>query len=134
MGVKVGEKGLDRYASPKQLDRVRKKIRESGAITLAILDLIPPPFPFTPFVLAAGALEVDPWTFFITLAGCRLARFGAETALALFYGRQIISWLNSPILNDIVIGCAVLAVLLTTVSLVKIFRTSGRPRQRHAPA
>ena len=31
----------------------------SGAIALAVLDLIPPPFPFTPFVLAAGALEVE---------------------------------------------------------------------------
>jgi membrane protein YqaA with SNARE-associated domain len=134
MGVKVGEKGLDRYASPKRLTKVRKKIRESGAIALAILDLIPPPFPFTPFVLAAGALGVDVWTFFVTLAVCRLGRFGAETVLAVVYGRHILSWLDSPILNDVVIGCTALAGLLTTISLVKIFRTSGRPRRRHAPA
>jgi membrane protein YqaA with SNARE-associated domain len=134
MGVKVGEKGLDRYASPKRLTKVRKTVRESGAITLAILDLIPPPFPFTPFVLAAGALEVDARMFFATLTVCRLARFGGETALARIYGRQILSWLDSPILNDIVIGCIVLAVALTTISLVKILRTSGRPRRRRAPA
>ncbi len=134
MGVKVGEKGLDRYASPKQLKRVRKKIRESGAIALAILDLIPPPFPFTPFVLAAGALDVDAWMFFAMLAVCRLGRFGAETALAIVYGRHILSWLDSPILNDIVIGCTVLAVLLTTLSLVNIVRTSGRRPRRRAPA
>jgi len=58
MGRVIGEKGLDRYVAPRRLKKVRKKIRDSGAVALAILDLIPPPFPFTPFVLAAGALEV----------------------------------------------------------------------------
>ena len=51
-GVKIGENGLDRYISQKRLKKVRVKIRASGTMALAVLDLIPPPFPFTPFVLA----------------------------------------------------------------------------------
>src|ERR1700756_5107384 len=58
MGATVGDNGLERYVSPARLARVHAKIKRSGAIALAVLDLIPPPFPFTPFVLAAGALEV----------------------------------------------------------------------------
>ena len=59
MGVKIGEQrartlGAAQAAGP----RPRRGYSESGAIALAVLDLIPPPFPFTPFVLAAGALEV----------------------------------------------------------------------------
>src|SRR5437899_3093209 len=67
MGVVIGEKGLERYIAPKRLEQVRRRVRETGAIALAILDLIPPPFPFTPFVLAAGALEVDAKLFVVPL-------------------------------------------------------------------
>src|SRR6185369_2343980 len=94
MGVKIGEKGLDRWVpDERRLDRIRCRVREKGAIALAVLDLIPPPFPFTPFVLAAGALEVDPRTFFGTLVVCRIFRFGLEALLAIRYGRRILSWL-----------------------------------------
>src|SRR5712691_11625418 len=72
MGKKVGEAGLDRWVPKRRLTRIRKRVRERGAIALAVLDLIPPPFPFTPFLLAAGALEVDARTFFVTLAICRM--------------------------------------------------------------
>src|SRR5262245_62135872 len=95
MGVKIGEKGLDRYVPQKRLKTIRARIRKSGAIALAVLDLIPPPFPFTPFVLAAGALEVKASTFFITLAICRVLRFGLEAALAARYGRGVLAWLES---------------------------------------
>src|SRR4030088_1475045 len=64
MGAKIGEKGLERYVGPRRLNPTRAKIHSRGAIALAVLDLIPPPFPFTPFVLAAGALEVSTVTFF----------------------------------------------------------------------
>src|SRR5881227_3021779 len=78
MGVKIGEKGLDRYVPKQRLNKVRRTINQKGAVALAVLDLIPPPFPFTPFVLAAGALEVRTSTFFITLVVCRVFRFGVE--------------------------------------------------------
>src|SRR5215211_3289101 len=58
MGKKIGEKGLDRYAPKQRLDRVRARVKGSGAIGIALLNVIPPPFPFTLFLLAAGALKV----------------------------------------------------------------------------
>src|SRR5580765_7533890 len=73
MGIKIGEKGLERHIPERRLERIRARIKRSGALALAVLDLIPPPFPFTPFVLAAGALDVPRSTFFVTLAVCRLA-------------------------------------------------------------
>jgi len=129
MGVKIGEQGLDRWVDERRLDRIRRRIREKGAIALAVLDLIPPPFPFTPFVLAAGALEVDARTFFGTLVVCRLFRFGVEAALALRYGRSIITWLDSDTFHHIVVFFVVVAAVLTTLSLVKLVR-STRPRSR----
>src|SRR6266508_6633720 len=92
MGMDAGEKGLDRYASGQRFERIRARIRNSGAIALAVLDLIPPPFPFTLFVLAAGALEVNATRFFATLIMCRLFRFGLEAALAVVSGCTFLLW------------------------------------------
>ena len=137
MGVKIGEKGLDRYVPPRRLKKIRARIRDSGAIALAVLDLIPPPFPFTPFVLAAGALEVNPSTFFVTLTVCRILRFGIEAALAATYGDGVLSWLDSDLFQDIVSFLIVVAVILTALSIVNLIRstrTSGRRSGRRAPA
>jgi membrane protein YqaA with SNARE-associated domain len=131
MGRKLGEKGLDRFISPRRLARMRKRVRETGAIALAVLDLIPPPFPFTLFVLAAGALEVNASAFFITLTACRLARFGAETLLAVVYGPQILKLLQSEIVNDLVGWLAVLALVASAISLIRLVR-SARPASRRA--
>ena len=137
MGVKIGENGLDRYVPPKRLKKIRARIRNSGAIALAVLDLIPPPFPFTPFVLAAGALEVNASTFFVTLTVCRILRFGIEAALAATYGDGVLSWLDSDLFQDIVSFLIVVAVVLTALSIVNLIRstrTSGRRSARRAPA
>ena len=133
MGTKIGEKGLDRHVPQKRLAYIRKRIRNSGAITLAALDLIPPPFPFTLFVLAAGALEVSARTFFITLTACRILRFGVEAALAVLYGRRILRWLDSDLFHDIVGTFIILAIVITTLSIIRLVRLS-RPQRRRAAA
>jgi membrane protein YqaA with SNARE-associated domain len=137
MGIKIGEKGLERYVPPKRLKKVRARVRNSGAIALAVLDLIPPPFPFTPFVLAAGTLEVKTSLFFVTLTICRLLRFGVEAALAATYGKGVLAWLDSDLFHDIVSFFIVIAVVLTALSLVNLIRstrTSGPRSARRAPA
>jgi membrane protein YqaA with SNARE-associated domain len=133
MGRKIGEKGLERLVSPRRLKRIHHRIRTSGAVALAALDLIPPPFPFTPFILAAGALEVKARTFFVTLTVCRILRFGLEAALAAVYGRRILGWLDSDLFHDIVACCIVLAIALTTLSIVRLVR-STRPAKRRRTA
>jgi len=137
MGRKIGAKGLDHYVSRKRLQKVRKKIDESGAVALAALDLLPPPFPFTVFVLAAGALDVSRATFFVTLAIVRLIRFGVEAALAVTYGRRILGWMDSDLFHDIAAVVMVLAFALTALSIAKLIRssrTSARRSARRVPA
>lgn len=137
MGRKIGDKGLSRYIAERRLERVRARIRNSGAIALGALDLIPPPFPFTPFVLAAGALEVDTRLFFVTLGVARLIRFGLEAFLAIRYGPSILAALDSALVQNVVLACIVLAMLLTAWSVFKLVRstrTSGRRAVPPAPA
>lgn len=134
MGEKIGEKGLDRFVDDRRLEKIHSRIRHSGAVALAILDFIPPPFPFTAFVLAAGALEVGRMTFFVTLAVVRTIRFGAEAALAVVYGQRILGWMDSDIFHDLVAFFMIAAFVLTAWSLVKLFKTSGRRSARRVPA
>jgi membrane protein YqaA with SNARE-associated domain len=126
MGVKIGEQGLERWVPRKRLAAIRVRVREKGAIALAVLDLIPPPFPFTPFVLAAGALDVTPRTFFVTLTVCRVFRFGLEAALALVYGNRIMSLLESALFHEVVTFFIAIAIVLTVLSLVQVVRATKR--------
>jgi membrane protein YqaA with SNARE-associated domain len=132
MGRIIGDKGLERYVNPKRLERVRAKIKKRGAIALAVLDLIPPPFPFTPFVLAAGALEVKTKLFFVTLVMCRMLRFGLEAAFAQTYGRGVLALLDSDLFHDVVSFFIVLALVLTVASIVRVAHASRSPKQRAA--
>jgi uncharacterized membrane protein YdjX (TVP38/TMEM64 family) len=131
MGVKIGDTGLERYVPAARLERIRARVRGSGAIALAALSIIPPPFPFTPFVLAAGALDVRAATFFTTFFLCRLGRFGLEALLAVWYGRRIVRWLDSQLFQDVVGACIVIAVILTTLSIIRVVRPAKATR-RHA--
>ncbi|HZP49330.1 MAG TPA: VTT domain-containing protein [Vicinamibacterales bacterium] len=133
MGEKIGEKGLDRFVDEGRLEKIHRKVKESGAIALAVLDFIPPPFPFTAFVLAAGALEVDRLTFFLTLAIVRIVRFGIEAALAVVYGNRIIGWMDSDIFHDVVAFFMFAAFALTAWSIVKLIRSSRTSGRRSAP-
>jgi membrane protein YqaA with SNARE-associated domain len=134
MGSKIGEKSLDRFVPPRRLKKVRQRIQNSGAVALAVLDLIPPPFPFTPFVLAAGALEVKPVTFFSTLTICRIVRFGAEAWLAVRYGPRILRWLDSDIFHTIVGACLLFALVATIWSIVQVVKATRPSRRRQAAA
>ena len=129
MGAKIGENGLDRYVSPRRLQRIRRRVRNTGALALAALDLIPPPFPFTPFVLAAGALGVNASKFFMTLCLCRLLRFGLEAFLAVRYGDGVLSWLDSDAFQGLVGVFILLAAIASAWSIVRLIRAT-RPGSR----
>jgi membrane protein YqaA with SNARE-associated domain len=126
LGRKLGEKGLEKIVSPSRLKRVQQRISERAAYSVAALGIIPPPFPFTAFVLSSGALKVNAWSFFLTLAGVRLLRFGIEGALAAHYGRGILAWMKSSTFQWIIGGFIALAAIGTVLSAVAVWRSTRR--------
>jgi membrane protein YqaA with SNARE-associated domain len=133
IGAKVGEHGLERFIPEKRLERLRNKVRDSGAIALALPALLPPPFPLTPFILTCGALEVNRWRFFLTLGSVRLLRFGVEALLARRYGRGILRVLQSDSFEAAIIAFIVIAVAGTIVSAVLLWRSTHTPRRPNRP-
>lgn len=129
IGRKVGEHGLSRLMKPARLKRVQNRVAERAVLGVAALGLIPPPFPFTAFVLASGAFGGRAWTFLTTLAAVRMVRFLAEAALAGIYGRRILVWMKSTTFEAIIGALIALAVIGTIVSGVAVYRGSRRPRQ-----
>jgi membrane protein YqaA with SNARE-associated domain len=130
IGRKLGHAGLEHFVPKKRLDRFRKRIEEKGAVALAVLDLLPPPFPFTACVLVAGALKVSVALFFIALFVTRLVRFGIEAVLAYFYGRQIIGWLQSDTMEYIGIGLLAIAAIGTVITAIELVRNT-RAHRKH---
>ena len=121
MGQKIGEIGIERYVPERRLKAVKAKVKKKGA-AIALLGIIPPPFPFTAFVLASGALKVNIARFLAALTAVRLARFGIEAWLAARFGRLAIRWLNSDAMQYTVGGLVVLALAGTAVMLYGLVR------------
>jgi membrane protein YqaA with SNARE-associated domain len=125
VGRQAGERGLARFVSPRRLKHVKRRV-DRGAFVVAGMGLIPPPFPFTPFVLASGAFGMNPWSFLGALAVVRASRFGIEAALASRYGRGVLRWMRTPTFEMVVGGFIALALIGTIVSAVLVYRSSKR--------
>ena len=135
MGMKLGEAGLEHFASKPWVARVKRRMKGSPA-TLAMLDLVPPPFPFSLFVLSAGAAKADRKTFFVTLTCCRIARFGVEALLGFRYGSAALGWLESETVERVVAVTIVVAIAAGLVSLGRLRRgrvtgAGSVARERH---
>jgi uncharacterized membrane protein YdjX (TVP38/TMEM64 family) len=123
IGRKVGEHGLTRLVKSSTLRRVEERVKHRGALSIAALGIIPPPFPFTAFVLTSAAWHVSPWTFLTMLAGVRLLRCTGEAGLAAYHGGGIVAWMESSTFTGIVTGLAVLAVTGTLISGIALVRS-----------
>ena len=116
---KAGEKGLERFVSKRRVEKVKAKLENKAGITIFIATLIPPPFPFTPAVMTASALQSPRGKLLLAVFLGRLLRFGIEAILALYFGRQMIAFLNSDVVSYFVYALIGIAVVLSTLSLLK---------------
>ena len=116
---KAGEKGLERFVSERRVEKVKAKLENKAGITIFIATLIPPPFPFTPAVMTASALQSPRGKLLLAVFLGRLLRFGIEAILALYFGRQMIAFLNSDVVSYFVYALIGIAVVLSTLSLLK---------------
>ena len=121
---KAGEKGLERFVSERKVERLKKKLENKAGVSVFVATLIPPPFPFTPVVMTASALQSPRGTMLAAVFIGRLIRFTAEAILALYFGRKLIAYINSDVLTYFVYGLIAVAVVLSTLSLLRWFQRS----------
>jgi len=116
---KTGEKGLERFVNQKRIEKLKAKLENKAGVTVFVATLIPPPFPFTPAVMTASALQSPRGHLLIAVFLGRLLRFGIEAVLALYFGRQVLAFMNSDAVTYVVYGLIGIAVILSTLSILK---------------
>ena len=116
---KAGETGLERFVSKRRVDKLKAKLENKAGVTVFVATLIPPPFPFTPAVMTASALQSPRGELLLAVFFGRLLRFGIEAVLALYFGRHVLAFMNSDVVTYIVYGLIGIAVVLSTLSLLK---------------
>jgi membrane protein DedA with SNARE-associated domain len=103
-------KGAEGASKSRRVAYVERKVKDHGAIALATAALMPPPFPFTLFIMVAAALQYPRRKMLLIVAGGRAARFGVEAWLALIYGRRIIDMAQSPYVQGFIIALVVISI------------------------
>lgn len=87
---KGGKESLSRRFSAKTLKRVYAIFERWGFAAIAIPAVLPPPVPFVPFLLAAGAMQYSVKKFLVAMTLGRIVRYMILAYLAGRYGRKML--------------------------------------------
>jgi membrane protein YqaA with SNARE-associated domain len=117
----AGEKGLQRFVNEKRIEQLKNRIDTQAGLTVFLATILPPPFPFTPVVMTAAALQYPRLKLLWIVFGGRLIRYTVEAILALYFGRKLIRYINSEVFAYVVYILIGLAVVLSLISALKWF-------------
>jgi membrane protein YqaA with SNARE-associated domain len=129
----VGQRGgmafLEKRVPPRIFKRVCTWMEKHAILSVALPAILPPPMPLSPFVLAAGALNMSRKKFMITFTISRALRHIVAAWLGLQYGRHILHFWNSlsdkyatPFLIFLWVGIAISC----GIAFWKLYKTSRR--------
>ena len=120
-----GQAVLRRRFRAEHIERVERAYARFGFLTLAIPALLPPPMPFKIFVATAGALEYPRWRFMMTIMIARSVRYYVEGVLAVYYGRQVLEFIEHYGLRLLGVVAALCVVGLAILFIRNRWRGSG---------
>jgi len=92
MARKGGKETLEKRFSQRKVKKVYAIFERWGFAAVAIPAILPPPFPITPMLLAAGAMQYPTKKFLTALAVGRGIRFTILGYLGYHYGRDIVKF------------------------------------------
>jgi membrane protein YqaA with SNARE-associated domain len=116
----AGEKGLRRFVSQQRVEQLKEKLETKAGITVFLASVLPPPFPFTPVIMTASALQYPRPKIVGIVFGGRLLRYTVEAILALYLGRRLIRYINSEIFSYVVYGLIAVALIASALSVLKL--------------
>jgi membrane protein YqaA with SNARE-associated domain len=129
----AGEHGLEKHLSKRRIGYIKSRVEKNAAWALILASIAPPPFPFTPFIMAAAALQY-PRNKLLTITGAaRMVRFTAIGALALLFGPRILRWAQAPAVEYVLIGLIAFCVIGSIVSVIGWIKRSRKPVEVTAP-
>ena len=116
-GCTCWQKKAARLIFTSTLAAERKKLKSgwisNGFLSAFLPAVLPPPFPFKPFVLAEGVFQVPLRTFILAILLGRGLRYGLEGILAVRYGDAALVYLKTH-------GAAFVLVLVVVMALLYV--------------
>jgi membrane protein YqaA with SNARE-associated domain len=118
---KGGKETMARRLSKRKTAKVCQEFERWGFGAIAIPALLPPPFPFVPFLLAAGAMQYSRAKFLGALVLGRGVRYSVAAYLGALYGRHILRFFSryDKLAVTILIALAVVGGVLTLVQYLR---------------
>ena len=128
LGRKGGKESLERKLPKQKAEKIYAIFNRYGFWSLLLPAVLPPPVPFSPFLVAAGALQYSRRKFFVAVGLGRAIRYTAVAYLGSKYSRQILGFFKvyyQPILW-IFVGLSVVAGIVVGIYVWKRKR-EGKP-------
>jgi membrane protein YqaA with SNARE-associated domain len=118
---KGGKEAMERRLSKRRAAKVYKRFERWGFSAIAIPAILPPPFPFFPFLLAAGAMQYSRKKFLSALVLGRGVRYSVAAYLGALYGRHILRFFAryDKLAVGVLIGLAVVGGILTLIQYLR---------------
>jgi membrane protein YqaA with SNARE-associated domain len=119
---KGGKETMERKLSRKRARQVSKAFNRWGFFAVAIPAILPPPFPFVPFLIAAGAGQYSRAKFVGALTVGRGIRYSIAAYLGFHYGTHILRFFDryyKPAVG-ILVGLAVIGAILSLIQYLRM--------------
>ena len=129
LGRKGGEGALERRLSKKRLQRVHSAFERWGFGTIFIPAIMPPPFPLSPFLLGAGALNYPLKKYLLALTAGRAIRFTLVAYLASLYGRSLLNLLTQHYMTILIV---LIALAVVGGLIFMIYRSRRKRKDKQA--
>src|SRR6266851_6502862 len=126
---KGGKQAMERKLSKRRAKKVYETFERWGFWAVAVPALLPPPFPFVPFLLAAGAMQYSREKFLGALTLGRLVRYTIVAGLGALYGNQIVRFFSryDKMAVGILVALACIGAVLSIIQYYRWKRTSSTP-------
>jgi membrane protein YqaA with SNARE-associated domain len=118
---KGGKETMERKLSKRKAAKVCKAFERWGFAAIVIPAVLPPPFPFVPSLLAAGAMQYSRAKFLGALVLGRGVRYSVAAYFGALYGRQILRFFAryDKLAVGVLIGLALVGGILTLIQYLR---------------
>ena len=130
---KGGKEALHRRLGPKQARSFFNRFQHWGFWAIFVPAVLPPPFPFVPFLLAAGALQYSRKKFLVALTLGRSLRYGILAYLGVLYGRHFLRFFNK-YTKPTIYALVAMSVVAGIAALVTYLRYRHQAFKNEPPA